>query len=335
VTTLTPAREHGLEVAATRLPALAAHAERRTAWADLVARYLAPRKGRTLEGYASDLNDLTAWADARGLDPLDLDRALADLWVRDLEARRYAPATIARRIAAVAGAYRYALEEGVLDRDPFARVKRPRVPSTSPRHGLTLEEARRVLEVAHPDPRDAVLAGLLLLLGVRASEVGAITRDALKHDRGHLTVTLAGKGGRLDRVPVAPYLADALDRYLALEERRPHDRRRYRYATRVRWAGDGPAPLLTNANGDRLDRHAITRAVTRLTRAAGVARRVCPHDLRHAMVTLALEAGVPLHRVQDAARHADPSTTRRYDRARDALDGHATYALDTYLAAAP
>jgi hypothetical protein len=51
------------------------------------------------------------------------------------------------------------------------------------------------------------------------------------------------------------------------------------------------------------------------------------------MVTLALEAGVPLHRVQDAARHADPSTTRRYDRARDALDGHATYALATYLAA--
>jgi hypothetical protein len=53
--------------------------------------------------------------------------------------------------------------------------------------------------------------------------------------------------------------------------------------------------------------------------------------LRTAM--LALEAGVPLHRVQDAARHADPSTTRRYDRARDALDGHATYALAYYLAA--
>jgi site-specific recombinase XerD len=324
VSTLTVARGH----------ALAEHAEARTAWADLAARYLASLTGRTREAYAADLADLTAWASERNLDPLDLDRALADLWRDDLT-RRYAPSTVARRITGAAGAYRYALEEGVLDRDPFARVKRPRVPSTSPRHGLTLEEARRVLEVAQADPRDAVLAGLLLLLGVRASEVGAIPLDALEHDRGHLTVTLTGKGGRLDRVPVAPYLADALDRYLALEERHPHDRRRYRYATRVRWAGDGPAPLLTNANGDRLDRHAITRAVTRLTRAAGVERRVCPHDLRHAMVTLALEAGVPLHRVQDAARHADPSTTRRYDRARDALDGHATYTLADYLTAAP
>lgn len=322
MTTLTPARGH----------AIAAHAAARTRWADLAARYLASLTGRTREAYASDLADLTAWADARDLDPLDLDRALADLWRDDL-ARRYAPSTVARRITGAAGAYRYALEEGVLDRDPFARVKRPRVPSTSPRHGLTLEEARAVLEVAQADPRDAVIAGLLLLLGVRASEVGTIALDALELDRGHRTVTLAGKGGRLDRVPVAPYLADALDRYLALEERPATDRRRYRVATRTRWADDGPTPLLTNANGQRLDRHAITRAVARLTRAAGVERRVCPHDLRHAMVTLALEAGVPLHRVQDAARHADPSTTRRYDRARDALDGHATYALATYLAA--
>jgi integrase/recombinase XerD len=43
------------------------------------------------------------------------------------------------------------------------------------------------------------------------------------------------------------------------------------------------------------------------------------------MVTLALDAGVSLRDVQDAARHADPRTTRRYDRARHAVDRHATY----------
>lgn len=303
--TLTPARP-----AATLLE----HAARGTAWAELAARYLASRTGRTREAYAADLADLTAWADARGLDPLDLDRALADLWRDDLAARGYAPSTIARRLTGAAGAYAYAVEEGVLERSPFARVRRPRVPATSPRSGLTLEEARAVLEAAQGDPRDAVLAGLLLLLGVRASEVGAVTLADLDLDRGHRTVTLAGKGGRRDRVPVAPYLADALDRYLAVR-------------------GDAAGPLLTNAYGAHLDRHAVGRAVRRLTRAAGVTRRVCPHDLRHAFVTLALEAGVPLHRVQDAARHADPSTTRRYDRARAALDGHATYALAAYLAA--
>jgi integrase/recombinase XerD len=41
-----------------------------------------------------------------------------------------------------------------------------------------------------------------------------------------------------------------------------------------------------------------------------------------AMVTIALDAGVSLRDVQDAARHADPRTTRRHDRARQALDRH-------------
>jgi integrase/recombinase XerD len=50
------------------------------------------------------------------------------------------------------------------------------------------------------------------------------------------------------------------------------------------------------------------------------------------MVTLALDAGVSLCDVQDAARHADPRTARRYDRARHALDRHATYTLSAFLA---
>lgn len=50
-----------------------------------------------------------------------------------------------------------------------------------------------------------------------------------------------------------------------------------------------------------------------------------PHDLRHAFVTLSLDAGASLRDVQDAAGHADPRTARRYDRARHNLDRHPTY----------
>jgi site-specific recombinase XerD len=52
-----------------------------------------------------------------------------------------------------------------------------------------------------------------------------------------------------------------------------------------------------------------------------------PHDLRHAFVTLSLDAGASLRDVQDAAGHADPRTTRRYDRARHNLNRHPTYLL--------
>lgn len=49
-------------------------------------------------------------------------------------------------------------------------------------------------------------------------------------------------------------------------------------------------------------------------------------SLRHSTITAALNAGVPIRDVQDFAGHADPRTTRRYDRSRRTLDRHATYA---------
>jgi len=71
-----------------------------------------------------------------------------------------------------------------------------------------------------------------------------------------------------------------------------------------------------------------------VTRTAGIAKRVGPHTLRHAFITAALDAGAPLRDVQDAASHADPRTTIRYDRARISLDRHATYIVATFLAGA-
>ncbi len=54
---------------------------------------------------------------------------------------------------------------------------------------------------------------------------------------------------------------------------------------------------------------------------------ITPHSLRHSAITAALNAGVSLRDVQDFARHADPRTTLRYDRARKSLDRHASYAV--------
>jgi integrase len=75
-------------------------------------------------------------------------------------------------------------------------------------------------------------------------------------------------------------------------------------------------------------------AVRRYRSRARVAGRVMPHTLRHAFITAALDAGVPLRDVQEAASHADPRTTMRYDRARGSLDRHATYIVAAYIAGA-
>ena len=86
--------------------------------------------------------------------------------------------------------------------------------------------------------------------------------------------------------------------------------------------------------GNGLDRHAAARIVGRIAREAGVAKRAGPHTLRHAFITAALDAGVPLRDVQEAASHADPRTTMRYDRARVSLARHATYIVATFIAGA-
>jgi integrase/recombinase XerD len=77
-----------------------------------------------------------------------------------------------------------------------------------------------------------------------------------------------------------------------------------------------------------------TPAFHRVTRRAGIAKHVSPHTLRHAFITAALDAGVPLRDVQEAASHADPRTTMRYDRARASLDRHATYIVAAFIAGA-
>ena len=82
-----------------------------------------------------------------------------------------------------------------------------------------------------------------------------------------------------------------------------------------------------------MDRHAATRRLQHLAddRRRPTAR-MHPHMLRHTFVTTMLDAGVDLRDVQIAARHADPRTTMRYDRARNNLDRHPNYILAAYMA---
>src|SRR5205823_3961117 len=99
------------------------------------------------------------------------------------------------------------------------------------------------------------------------------------------TLTVTRKGGKVVTLPLAPRTARAVD--LAIGARM-----------------DGPVFL--DADGGRLDRHAAGRIVRGAARRAGITKRVGPHTLRHAFITAALDAGVPLRDVQEAASHADP-----------------------------
>ena len=114
-------------------------------------------------------------------------------------------------------------------------------------------------------------------------------------------------------IPLAPRTARAID--LAISERTG-------------------GPVFLAADGRRLDRHGAGRIVRKVACRAGITKAVTPHTLRHAFITAALDAGIPLRDVQEAASHGDPRTTMRYDRARGSLDRHATYIVAAYIAGA-
>nr|WP_269459293.1 tyrosine-type recombinase/integrase [Micromonospora echinaurantiaca] len=90
---------------------------------------------------------------------------------------------------------------------------------------------------------------------------------------------------------------------------------------------------MRNTHGRRMDPHTASRRLKHLGHAAGIRMpRMHPHMLRHTFVTTMLDAGVSLRDVQTAARHADPSTTMRCDRARKNVDRHHNHILAAYMA---
>jgi integrase/recombinase XerD len=88
---------------------------------------LAGYRGLTREAYALDLRQFTSWCRTRSLALFAVRRADIEGFARELEARGRARATITRRLSTIAGFYRYAVEEELLDRSPAAHVRRPRL----------------------------------------------------------------------------------------------------------------------------------------------------------------------------------------------------------------
>jgi len=277
-----------------------------------LAGFLAGYSGMTRDAYALDLRQFTTWCRQRQLRLFAVRRADIELFARDLEAAGRARATITRRLSTIAGLYKYAVEEDLLDHSPAVHVRRPRIDYESHATGLDRNEVGALLVAAGlGTAAEHALVSLLALNGLRVSEATGADIEALGTERGHRTLAITRKGGKKAVIPLAPRTARATD--LTIGER-------------------CEGPIFTTPAGQRLDRHGAGRIVRRVARRAGLAKKIGPHTLRHAFIAAALDAGVPLRDVQEAASHADPRTTMRYDRARVSLDRHATYIVAAYIA---
>jgi integrase/recombinase XerD len=280
-----------------------------------VAAYLGRYRGQSRVHTGSDLKVFLTWCAGLDLDPLNLGRAEIERYVRWLqEARHYQPSTVSRRLSVVVGFYRVCVIDQTLTHSPADYVRRPPMPAESPTLGLGHLQFEALLTTARlsANHNDFALIAMLGLLGLRIFEASGANIGDLGEEHGHRVLKVRGKGDKTVLIPLPPAVARAID-----------------HATNGRQQG----PILRNTIGRRMDRHAATRRLKHLAAAAGIRiPRMHPHMLRHTFVTTMLDAGVGLRDVQIAARHADPKTTMRYDRARKNLDRHPNYILAAYMA---
>jgi site-specific recombinase XerD len=288
----------------------------------IAAWKLAQTSPHTLRAYGRSMTDFCSWLDGRGLDLLTVKRPIIDGYRHTLTG--LAPATVAAKLAALSSFYRYAVSADVLaGGNPVELIKRPRVDADhSDTQGLTKDQARALLAAARADgPRSHALVSLLLFTGIRLSEALTASTTDYGHDSGHRTLSIRRKGGKDGKVAVPAPAVEALNAYLGTTGREL-----------VAGTAGAGLPLFKTASGKRWASSEAFRTVQRLARVAGVEGRISPHSLRHTFATLALDAGTALHDLQDSMGHADPRTTRRYDRARGTLSKAAGYDVARALA---
>lgn len=279
-----------------------------------VIRWLSSGRRRsraTRRAYADDVRHWAGFAAGLGRAPFrlgSLGYADVSAWRLLQESRGASGRSMARRLSALSSLHEHAARHGWagLSSPVDAEDHRPRID----RHDTS--SATPVLEVAElqalAGAADTVLEALVVLLlytlAGRVSEMCALDVGARIARPGRVSLDLTRKGGKERVLPLPAAVAGLLELH----------------------AGDrASGPLLADASGNRIDRFAVDRIVTRLGRRAGVlpGRDVTPHVMRASRITHMIDAGEPLAEIQAFADHADPSTTIGYFTRRKAAERNA------------
>ena len=264
--------------------------------------------GNTVEAYRNDLYQLadfvSANASSGGSKPQwsGVDRNLLINYILDLKERNYAPATVARKVAAVKSFFDFLLADGVLRSDPTENITSPKVGKSLPKplspsevEALLAEPAKRTTPEGR---RDMAMMELLYAGGMRVSELIALDVNDVNLEAEF--VRCFGKGSKERVIPIHQKAVEAVKEYI--------DGGR----TEMLGKKEGEAALFLNRRGERLTRQGFWLILKGYARAAGITKPVTPHTLRHSFATHVLSGGADLRAVQELLGHANISSTQIY-----------------------
>jgi integrase/recombinase XerD len=278
--------------------------------------FLSVEKGastNTIAAYKNDLQQFGAYVvglSTNGDRPFwgRVDRAALLDFILELRRRRYADATVARKVAAVKSFFSFLQAEGVLRKNPAESVDSPRVGKSLPKP-LSVREVDELLEQparrCSPEARrDRAMLEALYATGMRVTEMVSLDMSDVHITRPGAHVRCMGKGGKERTLPLQEQAIQALESYL--EDGRPHLVRDRRVTA-----------LFVNRRGERLTRQGFWLILKGYAKQAGIATPVTPHTLRHSFATHMLTGGAPLRNVQEMLGHANMSTTQVYTKLTD------------------
>jgi integrase/recombinase XerC/integrase/recombinase XerD len=266
---------------------------------DLVRRAVAEK---TRAAYGIDVRQFGEWATDRALDPATVDLRALRRYAASLSEQGSAPATVARKLAALRGLFRVQVELGARRENPAELLSSPKRGGRLPRVLKARELAELLDRIPASSPlelRDRAMFELAYACGLRAEELVSLELSSVDFDSE--AVRVEGKGGRTRVVPVGEAALRALERYLS----------RGRPALAMD-GSDGRVLFLSKA-GRRLSTSDVRRRL-RLWARQAAAVDVHPHALRHSFATHLLEGGADLRAIQELLGHAAISTTQVYTR---------------------
>jgi integrase/recombinase XerD len=263
----------------------------------------------TLEAYKNDLSQFSTFVQDQideheepGVAWGEVNRSMLLNYMVNLKERSYAPATVARKVAAVKSFFNFLISEGKLEKNPMEGISGPKVGKSLPR-AISIDDVDLLLEqparLTTPEAkRDKAMLELLYATGMRVTEMVSLNVRDVNLRAGF--VRCFGKGSKERIIPIHNKAIKAVKSYL--------DEGRTRLL-----AASGETALFLNRRGQRLTRQGFWLILKGYAKKAEIEAEITPHVLRHSVATHLLHSGkMNLRELQELLGHANISTTQVY-----------------------
>jgi integrase/recombinase XerC len=257
----------------------------------------------TIDHYLKDIHQFEAFMKQQVIDKFAaVSYGNIRLFLTELHRKKYARASVARKISSLRSLYRFLMREGVVEQNPFSLAPLPKKEQALPNF-LYAEELAQLFEVSDLskplDQRNHAILELLYATGIRVSECCSLKLDQIDESIG--TILVKGKGKKERYIPFGSYAHEALQRYI-LDGRKKIMNKHNKHHEH----------LFINYRGDPLSERSVRTILNDLIKKASLTVHVSPHVLRHTFATHLLNEGADLRGVQELLGHSHLSSTQIY-----------------------